>query len=148
MEIADKRAFVVNVSGTSKNPRFNGFHRDSAVALYPDVGDNVLLSPGGKGQAEKRQHPYQRAAKNSKGRTCPGSEFGKSNFLGAGIRKGAPTLRYCRAFLMKAKNLYYLKLWEYGKRPLYGRALRSVQNQPLSLYSFVKLCSVFGSWLN
>jgi hypothetical protein len=29
---------------------------------------------------------------------------------------------------MRAKNRYNLKLWEYGKRPLYGRARRSVQS--------------------
>ena len=28
---------------------------------------------------------------------------------------------------MKAKNRYYLGLWEYGKRQLYGRAVETVQ---------------------
>jgi hypothetical protein len=33
---------------------------------------------------------------------------------------------------MNAENRYYLGLWEYGKRQLYGSALRSVQTIDLN----------------
>jgi hypothetical protein len=57
--VALKRSLVVNIPGVSENSCFNGFSRNTAIAMNLDPSNHVLLTHGCGAQQEKSQQETQ-----------------------------------------------------------------------------------------
>src|SRR5215467_594866 len=119
IEIPLYGGWVVNVPRFCEDPRFDGVGGDAAVAVDPNIHDEVFLGQEGRTQKQQDQNqPWQ----------CPAADYlpGPPTRMTRGTypdwvdsdgargpvreSRGKPTLRYCRASLLATKNCNYLRI--------------------------------------